>query len=140
MTDKIRKKWVLHFPATNSDKPIAYHLVKDFNLVINILQATAQEETDSFLILEVIGRKKDIEHSLEFLRQQDIEVEDMEKGITLNFNKCIHCGLCVGLCPTEALTIDHLTWEVCFNKSECVVCDLCLKYCPVKAIEMEFLK
>ncbi|MEK6557555.1 MAG: 4Fe-4S binding protein [Candidatus Margulisiibacteriota bacterium] len=140
MSDKIRKKWVLHFPSNQVDKPIAYHLVKDYNLVINILQASAMDEKDSFLILEVVGRRKDIDHAHAFLVTQEIDVVDMEKGINLNINKCIHCGLCVGLCPTKALTINRDTWEVSFDKSDCIVCDLCLKYCPVKAIEMEFLK
>jgi len=140
MVDKVRKKLVLHFPSNLINKPIAYHLVKDFNLVINILQASAMEEKDSFLILEVMGKKKDLENALTFLKTQEIEVEDMEKGINLNFNKCIHCGLCVGLCPTEALTINQKNYGVCFDKSQCIVCDLCLKYCPVNAIEMEFLK
>ncbi|MDD5456142.1 MAG: 4Fe-4S dicluster domain-containing protein [Candidatus Margulisbacteria bacterium] len=140
MVDKVRKKLVLHFPSNLINKPIAYHLVKDFNLVINILQASAMEEKDSFLILEVMGKKKDLDNAITFLKTQDIEVEDMEKGINLNFNKCIHCGLCVGLCPTEALTINQKNYEVCFDKSQCIVCDLCLKYCPVNAIEMEFLK
>jgi ferredoxin len=140
MADKISKKWVLQFPPSQVDKPIAYHLVKDFNLVINILQASAREEKESFMIVEVIGRKKDIDNAFDFLETQDIEVVDMEKGISLNVNACIHCGLCVGLCPTKALTIDQKTHEVCFEKKDCIVCDLCLKYCPVAAIEMEFLK
>ena len=140
MQEKIKKKLVLHFPNIHVNKPIAYHLVKDFNLVINILQASSMEEVESVLILEVMGRHKDIDNAMEFLAQQEILVVDMEKGISLNLNKCIHCGLCVGLCPTDALTIDRKSWEVCFDKEQCIVCDLCLKYCPVAAIEMEFLK
>jgi len=96
------------------------------------------EEKDAVLIMEVSGHKKDLDQALAFLKCQDIGVKDMEKGINLNTNKCIHCGLCVGLCPTKALTITSSNWEVCFDKSDCIVCDLCLKYCPVNAIEMEF--
>jgi L-aspartate semialdehyde sulfurtransferase ferredoxin len=139
MTEQSKRKIILHFPTQTMHKPIAYHLVKDFNLVINILQANVTEEKDRFLILEVTGRSIDIEKSFQFLKSQDIRVEDLEKGIDLNLNKCIHCGLCVGLCPTDALLINRETWEVVFDKGECVVCDLCLKYCPVDAIEMEFL-
>jgi len=53
----------------------------------------------------------------------------------LNPEKCVVCGTCVKLCPTEALklvdTIINLTEE------KCIGCGLCAHHCPEKAIKLE---
>lgn len=43
-------------------------------------------------------------------------------------NHCIHCGVCVKVCPTGALTMadGHVLW----NEDVCCKCDRCLAACP----------
>ena len=43
-------------------------------------------------------------------------------------------GLCTGVCPTEALTLDPDTFRLKFWRSRCVVCEQCIPTCPVEAI------
>ena len=45
---------------------------------------------------------------------------------TINF--CDACGVCVTVCPTQALKIQngHVMWDA----SKCVECDTCIKTCP----------
>lgn len=44
-------------------------------------------------------------------------------------NHCIHCGVCVGVCPVGALEVDE-NKKVCWNAEKCVMCDNCIKACP----------
>jgi ferredoxin len=46
-----------------------------------------------------------------------------------NEERCVHCGACVGQCPTEALAVDPSTKTVGFDSRRCVACELCLPAC-----------
>ena len=46
---------------------------------------------------------------------------------------CIGCGACVGVCPTESLTLDEEGKSV-VNEETCVDCGACIATCPVAAI------
>ena len=48
--------------------------------------------------------------------------------------KCIHCNLCVKVCPYFA--IDMLD-KITFNEKKCFECGLCVVKCPTNAIVME---
>ena len=43
-------------------------------------------------------------------------------------NRCIHCGVCVSVCPTEALTMEQ--GKVVWQEEKCCQCDQCLAACP----------
>ena len=45
---------------------------------------------------------------------------------------CIKCGLCMEVCPKDALTLENDQIKVNFDK--CVLCEKCAMYCPVQAI------
>jgi len=47
-------------------------------------------------------------------------------------NKCVGCGLCVDVCPREAITISQGIARV--DKDKCVECQACLQECPQEAI------
>ncbi len=48
--------------------------------------------------------------------------------------KCLYCGGCVGLCPTDALTLYETRLEV---GDECNDCGICIQFCPVGALEIK---
>ncbi len=48
---------------------------------------------------------------------------------------CLHCGLCVSLCPYEVFFPDE-TWEIKANDKACQACGLCVDACPVKALRL----
>ncbi len=136
MTKDLIRKLVLKFPKHLIDKPVVYHLVKDYDLMINILKATIQPDAEGVLVLEISGKKENFDEGVKFLRNFGIEVEPLSKDIKFNEEICYHCGVCIPICPVGALKMDKETYTVSFDKNKCILCELCVKVCPPKAIKL----
>lgn len=128
------KKVVLKFSAENADKPIIYHLVKDFDLIINILKASINPHKEGTMVLEISGDR--YEEGISFLEEQRVSVLPLNQEVVRNEERCTSCGACTVHCPTQALYIDRPSMEVKFNDESCILCLMCVKTCPVKAMEV----
>ncbi|AFM39653.1 dissimilatory sulfite reductase (desulfoviridin), alpha/beta subunit [Desulfosporosinus acidiphilus SJ4] len=128
------KRIVLRFGTDISVKPIVYRLVKDFDLVVNIVKADVNPQKEGTMVLEVTGEQS--EEGLAYLRGLGVSVEDLRQGIVRNEEKCVMCGACTGLCPTGALYLERPSMEVHFDEDQCIVCMLCTKICPMRAMEV----
>ena len=53
--------------------------------------------------------------------------------IKINRERCMYCGGCVGVCPTNALTLNETMLVV---SEACNDCGICIKFCPVGALEV----
>lgn len=51
-------------------------------------------------------------------------------------NKCVHCGACLAVCFSQALSQDRVTAKVFFNRQSCLNCGACVEACPLKAIQV----
>jgi ferredoxin len=134
----MKKRVILRFKRNTIDKPIVYHLAKDFNLIYNILHANVSPRAESMMVMEIEGDPADIQKGMEFLEGWNIGVEPIGQDIVRNEEKCVHCGLCTSVCATQALDIDRETMRVQFDYEKCVACELCVKVCPVKAMHVYF--
>ncbi len=133
------KKIVLIFPKSQVDKPIVYKLIKEHNLIFNILKASITPEEEGLMVLEVAGEKHDIDEGIKFLKDEGVKIEPFSKEIVVNWEKCIQCGVCVGQCPTLALYVkDRKTMKIDFDQAKCIACELCIRPCPVRAIEAKY--
>ncbi|HWQ89957.1 MAG TPA: NIL domain-containing protein [Desulfitobacteriaceae bacterium] len=128
------KRIVLHFSAETSDKPMIYRLVKDYDLVINIVKANVNPQKEGTMVLEVEGEKS--AQGLDYLRRLGVTIEDLDREIVRNEEKCVMCGACTAICPTGALKLERPSMEVSFIGDLCVLCELCVKVCPVRAMEV----
>ncbi len=132
-----KKRIVLHFPHKLIDKPIAYNLVKDYDLVFNILQAKITPNEKGLMVLELSGSDKGYAQGIKFLQQQGIKVETLSKDVRRNDKRCTQCGACVGVCPTGALYVNRENMEVIFDIEKCIACELCVPACPPRAMEVK---
>ena len=53
-------------------------------------------------------------------------------AVNIDKGKCIGCGVCVEVCPTDALSLED-DIAVC-DADLCVDCGVCIPECPEEAI------
>ena len=133
-----KKRVVLTFPPNMIDQPITYHLVKEHDLMINILRANITPKEQGRLVIEMIGKKSALDTGMAYLSGLGVEVQSLAQDIKWHENKCIHCTACIPICPTGALNLDREKMLVSFIKDKCIACELCIPVCPYKAIEIQF--
>ena len=134
----IKKRYVLNFPTQSGDKAFTYHLVKDYDIRINILKAEVYPGKKGSLLLELHGKKENIEKGVEYLTNHNIKCESLDKAIHLEEEKCIDCGNCTAVCFAGSLTMNKDTWKLEFDKDKCVVCELCIPACPLNLFKIDF--
>ncbi len=128
------KKIVLRFDTSISDKPIISKLVKDYDLEVNIIKANVNPLKEGTMVLEILGQQLD--EGIQYLKNQGVHVEALTQDVIRDEKKCVMCGACTAICPTNALYIERPSMEVKFDSDNCVVCQLCVKICPYKAMEV----
>jgi L-aspartate semialdehyde sulfurtransferase ferredoxin len=135
----MKKRIILRFKKDTIDKPIVYRLVKDYNLVFNILRANISPKAESLMVMELEGTEANFKKGMKYLKSLNIDTEPMERDINRDEDKCVHCGVCTSVCAPEALYIkDRSSMSIEFDYKRCVACELCVKVCPVKAMSVSF--
>ena len=134
----VSKKLVLKFPHKLMDQPIAYKLVKDYDLVFNILKARVTPKEEGLLVLELSGKKENYVAGVKYLTDLGVQIQPLSQDVTRDEKRCTHCGVCVAICPTKALVINPKTRLVDFDPSKCIACELCVKACPPRAMKVKF--
>lgn len=135
----ITKKTYLYFPKSETERPIVYHLVKDYDLVVNIFRAKVTPEDEGYLSLDITGTEENIERALAYLRTFEIEIHLGDKGLIWDEPRCTHCGNCLVHCPTHALHFaDVRTRRVGFAEDRCVECLSCITNCPYGVCSSRF--
>ena len=134
----VSKRIVLKFPHRLVEQPIAYNLVKKFNLEFNILKAYVTPREEGLMVLELKGSDRDYQKGLDYLTKIGIGVQSLSQDVKRNEDKCTHCGACVTICPAGALVLDHKTRKIIFDDAKCIACELCVPACPPRAMEVHF--
>jgi len=130
----IKKRVVLHFPARRVDQPVIYKLVKDYDLVLNVLKASIMPNEEGLMVVELSGAKENYDKGIKFLQSTRVKIQSLGQDVIRNDERCTHCGACVAVCPSGALSVDRKTMMVKFDSSECTACELCVLACPPRAM------
>ena len=48
--------------------------------------------------------------------------------------ECVSCGVCAGICPAKAITIDNK--KVIIDRTKCICCFCCQEFCPKGAMKV----
>ena len=130
----MKKRVTITVPRNAIRIPLTYRLAKDFNIAANIIRAQVAPNQIGKLVVELQGDIDQIDAAIEWMRMGDIQVFSASGEIAIDENSCVDCGLCTGVCPTEALILDPETFKLDFRRSRCIVCEQCVPTCPVAAI------
>ena len=55
--------------------------------------------------------------------------------IQYTHERCDFCGVCVGVCPTDSITLSRADLEI--NHETCINCDFCVDLCPTQALSQD---
>lgn len=130
----MKKRITLTFPKRAVQIPITYLLAKDFNVAANIIRAQVAPNQIGKLVVELSGDIDQLDEAIEWMRSHNISVSKTLGEIVINEEQCVHCGLCTGVCPTQALTLNPENYKLSFTQRRCIVCEQCIPTCPVQAI------
>ena len=133
-----KRRVVLSFPPHMIDQAVTYKLIKDFDLMINILRARITPKEQGRLVIEITGRKPELDAGINYLKEVGVEIQSLAQDVKWDENRCVHCTACVSICPTKALELDRTSMEVSFKRDKCIACELCLPVCPYQAMEILF--
>ena len=134
-----KKRVVLTFPPELTEIPLTYHLVKEFDLAINILKAKITPGEEGKLVLELSnGSLEKIEEGIEYLEKHGVKIQPLSKEIVLDEEECIKCGACTAVCNSNALRMNPDTANLVFDRDRCIVCELCVPACPMRIIKVMF--
>jgi ferredoxin len=133
------KKIVIRYTPEVVQQPVIYELVKQYNLVFNILKARIFPRREGVIVLELNGLKENFDNGIRYLKAMGLKVEPLSKSVSQNTDKCVHCGACTAFCSTGALAFERESQKVLFDPEKCNGCELCVSACPVRAMEINLL-
>ena len=126
----------LRFPPQQAQEPLIYKLVKEFDLVVNLLRARIEPNETGHAIIEISGSRSDINRALEFIRKSGVQTASLSSEIRRHESRCTHCGACTAICPSGALAVDRETDMIVFHRDKCVACQGCILACSFDVMEV----
>lgn len=70
----------LTFPEKLIKKPIIYHLVKEYDVIPNIRRANVDEKC-GWMVLELSGDTRQLEHAFQHLKDLGVEIEFLDSFV-----------------------------------------------------------
>ena len=133
-----KKRIVLTLPNTLVDQPITYRLVKDHDLVVNILRANVTPNEQGRLVIELSGSKKNMDSGMRYLSEIGVDAQPLAQDVKWHQDRCTQCSACTSICPSGAFSVNREDMSVSFKKDKCIACELCIPLCPYSALEVHF--
>ncbi|TVM18395.1 (Fe-S)-binding protein [Oceanidesulfovibrio indonesiensis] len=131
-----RKIIMITFPSEVSGSPMVCNLTRLYDLSVNILRASITPRRDGFMTVELFGDEEKFHEAISYLKGLGIKISTPDQSISRDEDSCMQCGMCIAICPSEALRLDINTRRVIFDMERCAACGMCTRVCPVKAMHI----
>ncbi|MEM3712878.1 MAG: 4Fe-4S binding protein [Thermoproteota archaeon] len=122
----------LKYSSAHVNKPILSKAILEAKVPINILKASLTA-SEGLMTVEMDADKETVARVIEILRSNGVQVKEIPRYVEIDVEKCIDCGACTGVCPTDALTLDSEK-KLVVKEEKCILCGNCLKACPRSAV------
>jgi len=128
----LKARLELKYSPAHVNKPILSKAILEARIPINILKATLTA-SEGLMTVEMDADRETVARVIEILRSNGVEVKEIPRYVEIDAEKCIDCGACTGVCPTDALILDSEK-KLVVREEKCVLCGNCLKACPRNAV------
>ncbi len=123
---------LLKFDSKTIKVPVISRATLETGALINILRATVGARKGEIIIEVEDDKVQEVEKIIEEL---GVEVAELVGAITKDEERCVHCGACISICPTEVFTFNGEK-KVIVEAEKCIHCGACVKVCPTEALSL----
>jgi ferredoxin len=135
----MEKTVILKFSKKTWNHPVIHGLSQNSNLIFNILEAKVLPRQEAYVIMGLEGSEEEYQKGLDYLRSANVVIEEVLENILKDEDRCVHCGTCTAVCPTDALFVNSDDKKVILDPEKCIACSNCVKVCTVQCIELSGL-
>lgn len=126
------KKYELRYSSASVNDPVLSETILKTKVPVNILLANV-DYSEGVMVIAVLGSEAQEKKVVNELRKRGVNVTRLEYSAVKDEDKCINCGACINICPTEAITFNK-EGEIEVDEEKCICCEICVEACPMKAL------
>lgn len=126
------KRVLVFFPSKEYKESFIPEIVLKSGTVFNTIK-TEVTPTHIKIMGEIKAEEEKAQEFIRILKRRGAVVKEL--GVIMRFDpdKCVACGMCVSLCPTNAIAFNK-DFSVRYDFDDCILCMNCVKNCPVNAV------
>lgn len=123
---------LLKFDSKTIKRPIISSATLETKALINILRANVGARRGEIVVEVEDSKAKEVE---EVFKRFGVEVIELKEAVVKDDERCVHCGLCISICPVEVFRFDE-NWRVVADVDKCIHCGVCTRVCPCGALSL----
>src|SRR4030067_2044850 len=97
-----KKRIVFTYPQHLIDQPVISRLIRNYGLEVNIMRARITPKEEGRLVLEITGKRSDMEAGFKYLSEIGVETQPLAQDVKWHEDRGTHCTACISICPTKA--------------------------------------